>query len=274
MYGVIGDPITHSLSPAMHNAAFESLDMDALYVAFRVPRGEASAAVRGIRSLGISGVNVTMPHKMSIIRYLDRIDGDARKIGAVNTIVRSGARLLGYNTDGKAALETLSQLGTLNGRKAVILGAGGAARAIAYCLSKGVDELTVLNRTRSRGSALAAAVGKWSRSTCQSRDLSLGNLRRQMNGARLLINTLPADVFPHFGETIIREQLIGKDVLVLDANYKPGSDFIAKAEMAGAKASDGLEMLVRQAAYSFKLWTGQDPPIKVMRDAAAKARAK
>lgn len=270
---IIGDPVAHSLSPPMHNAAFRSLAMDLVYVPFRVRRGGLSGAIQGIRALGILGVNVTMPHKTSVMRYLDMIDGTARTIGAVNTIVRTSDGLRGYNTDGKAALEVLQGLGgSLSGRRALILGAGGAARAVLYYISKTVESIAILNRTRSKGSRLATQIAKWSGAKCRSYGLKRANLRKEASQADLLINTLPVDVFPRFGRTLIEEELIVPDAIVFDLNYNPRSNFLAKAKLTGAKVTDGLDMLIGQAALSFKLWTGRDAPVEVMREAADEAR--
>lgn len=248
--------------------------MDLVYVPFLVRRSELGAAIEGFRSLGVLGINITMPHKSRVLRFLDRIDDTAREIGAVNTVVRRSGRLHGYNTDGQAALKALSHLGSLSGRRAVILGAGGAAKAIAYQLSNMVETIVILNRTRSKGARLASKVTKWSGASSRSCTLDKTNLRREVAQANLLINTLPVDVFSRFEKTLIREGLVGRDMLVMDANYKPKTGFLAKASHAGAKAIDGLEMLTEQAALSFELWTGVHAPIGVMREAALEARGR
>ena len=271
---VIGDPVAHSLSPAIHNAAFRSLNMNIVYVAFRVQESQLAAAIEGFKSLGALGINITMPHKSRVLRFLDRIDDTAQEIGAVNTVVRRSSKLHGYNTDGHAAVKALSDLESLSDRRAVILGAGGAAKAIAYQLSKIVETIVILNRTPSKGARLASKVTEWGEASSCSYALDKANLRREVAQANILINTLPVDVFPRFGKILIREKLAGRDMLVMDANYKPKTDFLAKASLAGAKAIDGLEMLIEQAALSFELWTGVNAPIAVMRKAAVEARAR
>ncbi len=271
---IIGDPVAHSLSPPIHNAAFRSLGMDLAYVPFRVRTADLGAAIQGIRSLGILGVNVTIPHKTRVLPLLDTIDKTAREIGAVNTIVRNDSKLSGYNTDGQAALAVLQSLaGSLSGRKTVILGAGGAARAIVYYVSKAAENIAILNRTRSKGSSMATKIMKLSGAKCRSYGLNKANLRREVGRADLLINTLPADVFARFDKILLQERLIVQDMLIFDVNYRPENDFLASAKLAGAKAVDGLEMLVRQAALSFTLWTGREAPIDIMREAAIQARA-
>jgi shikimate dehydrogenase len=270
---IIGDPIRHTLSPFIHNAAFRSLKLDLVYVPFHVRRSELAAAIDGFRSLGVLGINVTMPHKSQVMRFLDKIENTAKKIGAVNTIVTKNAKLHGYNTDGEAAITALSRLGSLSGRKALILGAGGAARAIAYQLSKTADSIVILNRTRSNGMLLASNITKWNGIPSSSNDLNRSSLRREAKSRDLLINTLPVSVFPRFANILIEERLVTRDMLVMDANYEHESHFLEKARLAGVKAIDGLEMLIEQAAYSFKLWTGLDAPIDVMRQAAISERA-
>lgn len=270
---VIGDPIDHTLSPAIHNAAYRSLGMDLVYAAFRVRRRELARAIEGVRTLGIVGLNVTRPHKTTVMRLLDTIEKTAREIGAVNTIVRSRGGFRGYNTDGQAALEVLQKLGgSLSGRRAVILGAGGAARALAYYVSKSAQSISILNRTRAKGSKLAGEIIRWNGVKCLSKGLDRTSLRTEVSKSDVLINTLPVDILPRFGSTLIREGLIRAGMIVFDANYIHKSDFLVDAEDAGAKVADGLDMLVGQAALSFRLWTGRDPPIDVMHEAALKAR--
>ena len=271
---IIGDPIAHSLSPAIQNAAFRALKMNLVYVPFRVRTSELGAAIEGLRSLGVLGINVTMPHKSRVLRFLDRVDDTAREIGAVNTVVRRSAGLHGYNTDGKAAVSALSELGSLSGRTVLILGAGGAAKAIAYQLSKMAETVVILNRTRSNGAQLARMITKWNGIPSRSYALNKANLRRETGRTNLLINTLPANVLPPFGKILTQEGLAARDMLVMDANYGLKNEFLATARNVGVKAIDGLEMLIQQAALSFKLWTGLNAPINAMRKAALEARAR
>jgi len=248
--------------------------MDLVYVPFRVRASELKAAIEGIRSLRVLGVNVTMPHKTRVVPLLDTIEKTALQIGAVNTIVRNDGRLRGYNTDGQAALAVLQSLaGSLSGRRAVILGAGGAARAIVYYLSKTVDSIAILNRTRSKGSSIATKIARLRGITCRSCGLNKASLQRELGQADLLINTIPSESFARFGSILIQEGLVRQDMVVFDVNYEHKNDFLGNAKLARAKATDGLDMLVRQAALSFTLWTGREAPIDIMREAAIRARA-
>jgi shikimate dehydrogenase len=247
--------------------------MDFVYVAFRVRRDELARAIEGFRALGVAGVNVTRPHKSSVMHLLDKIERNAREIGAVNTIVNADGTLRGYNTDGQAALDALQELGgSPSGKRVVILGAGGAARAITHCLSKTVQSISILNRTHSNGSRLAAEIARRGRAECRACGLGRADLRKEVSQADLLINTLPVNVLPRFGSTLMREGLIRPGMIVFDANYNHSSNFLVDAENAGAIVTDGLDMLVGQAALSFKLWTGRDAPVDIMRAAAKEAR--
>ena len=274
VYAIIGDPIAHTLSPAIHNAAFKSLNMARVYVPFRVRENELGRAIEGLRSLGVLGINVTMPHKSSVLPLLDTIDATAREIGAVNTVVRKSTRFHGYNTDGEAAVTVLSRLGSMSGRKIVILGAGGAASAIAYQLAKTAEGIVILNRTRFNRARLAHEVTKRKGAWCQTYPLDRRNLCNEMARGDVLINTLPVTAFPRFGKILIQEDMIAQGTLVMDVNYEPKSDFLSKAKLRGATVVDGIEMLIEQAALSFKLWTGREAPVSVMREAAAGARSK
>jgi shikimate dehydrogenase len=270
---IIGDPIEHTLSPAIHNAAFRSLKMDIVYVGFRVRESQLGRAIHGFKSVQVLGINVTMPHKSRVLRFLDKVDNTAQEIGAVNTIVRRGTALHGHNTDGEAALTSLSNHGSIAGSRALILGAGGAAKAIAYHLSKIAETMTVLNRTRSNGARLSSNIKKWSGIPTHSDTLVKKNLCREAGKANLLINTLPAHVFSRYGRILTEEKITGQGMFVMDVNYAPESNFLDKTRRMGAKAIDGLEMLIEQAALSFNLWTGMAAPIAVMRKAAVEARS-
>ena len=274
VYAIIGDPIAHTLSPAIHNAAFKSLNMNCVYVPFRVRENDLARAIEGLRSVGVLGLNVTMPHKSRVLRLLDTIDATAKEIGAVNTVVRRNGRFIGYNTDGEAAVTVLSRLGSLSGSKIVILGAGGAASAIAHQLAKAAQSIVILNRTRSNGARLAYEITKRKGASCQAYPLGRQSLRRETARGDVLINTLPVSVFPRFGKILIQERLIARDMLLMDVNYESKSDFLSKARIVGATIIDGIEMLIGQAALSFKLWTSRDAPINVMRKAVAEARVK
>ncbi|KYH42394.1 MAG: hypothetical protein AYL33_002900, partial [Candidatus Bathyarchaeota archaeon B63] len=188
---LIGDPVEHSLSPCFQNAAFMHLGLDFVYVAFTVKAGELRSAVMGLRSLGLHGFNVTMPHKISIIRHLDELRGDAEKIGSVNTVLNSDGRLIGYTTDGIGALNALRYEGVdPAGRKIVILGAGGASRSVSFALVREAGELVILNRTVERAEKLASDLKRLSMGHASVRygRLTEDYLSRELEDADILIN--------------------------------------------------------------------------------------
>ncbi len=274
--GVIGHPVAHSASPQMHNAAFRVLDMDWIYVAFDVRPGEVKEALDGIRALGMRGVNVTVPHKGEAFASVDERTPEASAIGAVNTVVVEEGRLVGHNTDVYGFREALKVAGfyPLSG-KAVLLGAGGAARAVAYALgtADGVEEVVILNRTLGRAERLAEEMeGKTGRRFLPG-PLTEEALEEALEGAGLLVNATSVGMHPD----VDASPLPSPDVLrpglsVYDLVYvPPRTKLMRQAEERGAKAVGGLDMLVYQGARAFRLWTGIDPPVEVMRKALKEA---
>jgi len=267
---VIGDPIEHSLSPCIQNAAFKHLGLDYVYVAFRVRYEDLEWAMRGVRSLGIYGLNVTMPHKIGVIQHLDRLDLEAKLVGAVNTILNDGGVLVGYNTDGLGALKALQEVeGDLRAKKALMIGAGGASRAISFTLAREVRELSILNRTYERAKALAEDVRRTVGGDVRAYRLSDETLRAEMRNTNIIINATPVGMHPNEDETPIPRELLRPDMTVFDLVYNPIETRLLKdAKAVGTKTIDGLTMLVYQGAASFELWTGVKAPVGVMMDAA------
>lgn len=270
VYGVIGDPIEHSLSPAMHNAAFNHLKLDFVFLAFRVKAAELEDAVRGMRGLGIHGLNVTMPHKDAVTKYLDEVDATVKFLGSVNTILNDDGRLLGFNTDGVGALRALRDNGVdLNGKKLLLLGAGGAAKAIAYALAKEVEELYILNRASEKAKDLAEALSRALGRKVVGDALSPSAVQRNLRDADVLINATSAGMHPNINQSLVAPQWLKPDLTVMDIVYNPLETKLAKdAKAAGARVVSGVEMLLYQGAASFEIWTGLSAPIEVMRRAA------
>lgn len=266
--GIIGDPVEHSLSPRMHNAAFEHLKLDYVYVPFRVSSSALKEAIEGVRALNIRGVNVTIPHKVSVIPLLDWVDEEALNIGAVNTIVLENGKLKGYNTDGLGFLEALREEGVeVSGIKAVLIGAGGAARAIAYSLAPMVSELVILNRTADKAISLSEELkGKgWS---ARGGRLEKETLEKELRDAELLVNATSVGMYPDVDETPVPREVLNSRLTVFDAVYNPiETRLLRDAKSVGAKVVNGVGMLVNQGAVAFKLWTGVNPPKEVMRRA-------
>jgi shikimate dehydrogenase len=268
--GVMGDPIEHSLSPTMHNAAFAALKLDYVFLAFRVKTAQVVAAVNSIRALNIRGLNVTMPHKTAVINHLDRVDLSAQIVNSVNTILNKDNKLFGFNTDGVGALKALRENGVEpKGRKVLLLGAGGAARAIAYTMAKEGDELAVLNRTLKPAQDLARLLEKTVNKKIITGLLSPKEIQDNLQDSDILINATSIGMKPKLDESIVTPKLLRPNLAVMDIVYNPIETKLAKdAKVAGAKVVSGVEMLIYQGAASFELWTGKSAPVEVMREAA------
>jgi shikimate dehydrogenase len=259
---LIGDPVAHSLSPLIHNAGYKALGINYVYVPFRV--SDIKRAVEGMRGLGIRGASVTTPHKTSVIKYLDKLDPLAEKIGAVNTIVNDSGVLTGYNTDGEGAVKALEEATTLEGKKAVLVGAGGAASAIAFGLkAKGV-KLVVLNRTEAKAAKLAEKAGAE----------GYGNLKKlaEIASADILINATPVGMWPEIARSIVPKELLHNKLTVFDIVYNPRETrLIAEARERGCITVYGYKMFLYQAAKQFELFTGLKSPLKAMESALTQA---
>jgi shikimate dehydrogenase len=268
--GVIGDPIEHTLSPIMHNAAFNALKLDYSFLAFKVKPAELENAANGMRALNIRGLNVTMPHKSVILKFLDRVDLSAQIINSVNTVLNKESKLFGVNTAGGGALKALRENGVeLKGRKVLLLGAGGAARAIAYTMAKEADELAVLNRTLKPAQDLAKMLEKLANKKIFAGSLSPKEIQQNLQDSDILINATSIGMKPKTEESLVAPKLLRSNLAVMDIVYNPIETKLAKeAQAAGAKVVSGVEMLIYQGAASFEIWTGKSAPVEVMRQAA------
>jgi shikimate dehydrogenase len=267
--GVIGNPIEHSLSPIMHNAAFQALGWDYVFLAFKVKPARIPDAINGMRALNIRGLNVTMPHKNTVMANLDRVDLSAQIISSVNTILNRENLLFGFNTDGVGAVKALKENGVeLKGRKVLLLGAGGAARAIGYSMAKEGDELAVLNRTTKQAQSLAKLLEKLANKKIAYGSLSQSDIQKNIQDADIIINATSVGMKPHQDESPIPAKLLRPNLSVMDIVYNPLETKLAKeAKAAGAKVVSGVEMLIYQGAASFEIWTGKSAPVEVMRKA-------
>ncbi|MDH7602826.1 MAG: shikimate dehydrogenase [Armatimonadota bacterium] len=267
--GVFGHPISHSLSPIIHNAAIEALHIDYIYVPFHVLPEGLGDAVQGIRALQIVGVNVTIPHKERVIEYLDEVDETARTIGSVNTVVNIKGRLKGFSTDGHGFLRSVeAEWGKIDGCRALILGAGGSAKAVAFALAGVGCEIVIANRTYSRAQELAELLESMG-SKVGAIPLEREALAGAVSSADLLVNTTSVGMHPDTDAVPIPADLIRPGLLVYDLIYNPPrTKLIQEAVAKGAKAINGLKMLVYQGALSFEMWTGIKPPVDVMERAA------
>jgi shikimate dehydrogenase len=272
LVGLIGRPVEHSLSPAMHNSAFAALNLNWCYVPLPVLPERLGEAVDGLRALGFVGANVTVPHKQAVMSYLDEATPEAKAIGAVNTIVVSEERAIGYNTDWQGFLTALAEGGfDPQGKRAVVMGAGGAARAVVYALAHAGAQVTVLNRTPSRAQALVQDFSPLFPSSLLSLPLAPQTLEEQTAEAHLLVNTTPVGMWPEVDQSPWPEDLTFPDQLtVFDLVYNPGeTKLLRQARAAGAKGIGGLGMLVHQGAAAFELWTGEKAPVETMYETAS-----
>jgi shikimate dehydrogenase len=267
--GIIGDPVEHSMSPAMQNAAFAAEGIDWVYVAFRVDRELLSAAVAGVRALGLRGVNVTVPHKVDIMSFLDSIDPVAQRIGAVNAIVNDSGRLRGYNTDAAGFVHALETGGVdVAGRRVIVLGAGGGARAVAYSLADLGAVPVIVNRTPERAESLARDVSRDTGVDASWSALTPGAVDDLAGSAALIVNTTSVGMSPHVSESPCPSSAMRRDLAVCDIVYNPLQTALMRdAEAIGAPTISGTEMLIGQGARAFELWTGLRAPVDVMRQA-------
>jgi shikimate dehydrogenase len=257
---VIGSPVEHSRSPAILNAAFEANELDWAFLAFTVEPGKVGAALDGVRALGIAGLSVTMPHKEAVAALVDRTSDDAAALGAVNCVVNDGGALVGHNTDGPGFIDALRIGAAFDpaGRRAAVIGAGGAARAIALALGRaGAADVAVVNRTEEKAVVAAALAGAAGR---------VGTVA-DVGGADLVVNATPIGMLDD-GLPVDPVHLHQGQV-VADAVYHPAiTSLLAAAAERQAVTLGGLGMLVHQAAHSFRLWTGTEPPLRAMWAAA------
>jgi shikimate dehydrogenase len=272
---LLGDPVEHTVSPAMHNAAFAALGLDFVYVSFQVSPENLAEAVAGLRALGVRGFNVTIPHKVTVIPLLDGLDPRAEKLGAVNTVVVEASGLRGFNTDAAGFMRALQEGGIEpEGRKTVVLGAGGASRAISYSLAEKGAELTILNRAEELDWAWEIAklieYDLWKHVPVA--ELREDLLAEALDGAGLLVNATSVGMSPDADVCPVPERLLRKDLVVFDVVYNPiETRLLKEARGAGARTISGVEMLVWQGALAFEMWTGQAAPVDVMRRAAVAA---
>jgi shikimate dehydrogenase len=259
--GIVLHPAGHTRSPAMHNAAYAALGLDAVYLAFDVAPARLEGAVTGMRALGLRQLSVSLPHKQSIQAYLDELDETARRIGAVNTVVRRGDRLCGSNTDWLGAVKALERETSLAGKRAVVLGAGGTARAVVYGLRERGAHVRVLNRTVEKARALARELGA-------EESGSLAELSRAP--WQVLVNTTSVGLGEDVSPVAAGELVDG--AVVMDAVYQPErTRLLRDAEARGARAISGKWMLVHQAVAQLEAWSARKAPVEAMADAFDRA---
>ncbi|MCE5313208.1 MAG: shikimate dehydrogenase [Nitrospiraceae bacterium] len=261
--GIFGYPVAHTLSPFMHNAAFRELGLDFCYVPFLVEPDMLAAAVAGLRAMHIRGVNITLPHKENITAMLDLVDQEAHHIGAVNTIVNDNGTLKGFNTDGRGFMMSLSEAGVdVSGKRVLMLGAGGAARAVGYSLCKEASSVYIAARTASRAAGLCSHLGSIN-ANVECIGLKESGSDKFLSGIDVIINATPLGLEQDDPLPIAADAINSRHV-VCDLIYKM-TPFLKAAAQKGARTIDGSGMLLWQGVLCFELWTGRKAPVDVMR---------
>lgn len=278
LVGLIGWPVEHSISPAMHNAAFAKLGINWIYVPLPVRPEDVEQALKGLAALNFVGVNVTVPHKQAVIRYLDKLSDAARITGAVNTIHIKDGNFYGYNTDAIGFLNSLVEAGfDPKAQRVAVLGAGGAARAVVYALARAeAAAVTVFNRTAERAAFLVDDLADtFPDSKLKFAPLTRDALATLDDNVDLVVNTTSVGMYPNVDTTPWPDDVpIPKNSTFCDLVYNPlETVFLAQARAANVPCIDGLGMLIHQGAYAFKTWTGHDPSIEAMRQACLEGLA-
>ena len=285
--GVIGDPIEHTFSPAMHNAGLNALNLNYIYLPFHVKPDRLSSAIGGAKALGIQGLNVTIPHKTNVIKELDEIDAVAQMIGAVNTIQfiydednessnqdnESNVKTKGFNTDGYGCVRAIEEKTSVKDKKVTITGAGGASRAVAFQIANsGIDELSILNRNFSNAEALTndlktnlASIGI----DININAFEIDDLKSELDSSDIFIDTTPIGMYPNVDDKpIASADMLHEDLVVNDIVYTPmETSLIKEAIKANAEIVYGYKMLLYQGIRSFEIWLNQDAPVDVMEKA-------
>lgn len=270
LVGVFGYPVAENPTGVMQEAAFQDRGLNWRYLTIEVHSEDLAKAMAGLRAFNMRGINLTIPHKVAVIQYLDRLSPEAELIGAVNTVVREGDQLIGYNTDGKGFLRSVREDAGVDpeGKRIIFLGAGGAARAMAVELAMaGAAHLTIVNRTPDRGQELTKLLQD--KTPVRAQFVHWQGEYVVPPEADILVNATPVGLFPNVNETPqVAMASIGPDLLVCDViPNPPQTAFLRTAAARGVRTLDGLGMLVYQGAHAFQLWTGVKPSIGVMRRA-------
>ena len=271
LYGLIGYPVSHSYSPSMHNAAFKKLRIKAVYFLFPVPPDNFERNFKDLLQFGIRGLNVTIPHKERVIRYMDAVSRSARLIGAVNTVIVRGSRLYGDNTDGKGFVKAL-KLNTgksPKGKRVFMFGAGGGAKAVGFEMAAaGARSLVICDVLENKARVLASRINRYTK--CKSAAISARNKKRiaeEIANSDVLINATPCGM-KRKDPPLVDSKLLHKKLVVCDLIYNPSETRLIKdAKKKRIPAFNGMDMLLHQGALSFNLWTGRKPPVKVMKRA-------
>lgn len=269
--GIIGKPLTHSLSPLIHNSVLTLMNLNYVYLPFEIGKNQVPAALEALRTLNIKGINVTVPYKEVVIPYLDEIDAPAAACGAVNVIKNEQGKLYGYNTDGKGFIRALGDEGVTVAGRALLIGAGGASRAVSYELAQaGMKTIDILDLDENKAKRLAEFIQSVSSCSVSGAEMSDSRLEALIGENDLIINCSPVGMFPRGGETPVSNLTgIRPGVAVCDLIYNPlQTRFLEIAAAAGARTMNGLGMLIHQAALTLEILLGVSPPADFMKEVA------
>ena len=264
-FAVIGDPIDHSLSPNIHNAAFKTLDLDCTYIGYKIPKGELAAGIESLKTIKIAGFNVTIPHKVEMMKYLDTQDEDCKIIGATNTVSNENGKLNGFNTDMNGFIDPIKKTNLpIGDSKVLLLGAGGAARAIVAGFAKeNADSITIANRTKQNGDILVQFAENLG---INANAISLEEVGDSASEYNYIVNATSIGLKNE--SSPISTKTINEKSIVYDIVYMPmNTDLIKNSKKNGATVIYGYEMLLGQATRSFKIWHGVEAPYEVMKRA-------
>lgn len=266
LIALIGNPVKHSKSPTMHNISFKKLGLDYVYMAFEIEDKSLEKSVEAMKTFNVKGFNITMPHKENIIKYLDEISEPAKIIGSVNTVVNNDGKFVGHNTDGRGFIKALEEKGQdFQDKKIVIIGAGGACRAVAIQLAfDGAREVVIFNRTLVKAEFISATINKEIyKGKSRALELDEDRLKEELKDTSILINTTSIGMKNTIDQSPIKNpNILHKDLFVADIIYDPlKTKFLSQAEEMGCKTMNGINMLLYQGALAFKKWTDRDMPI-------------
>ena len=267
IFCVIGHPIEHSMSPIMWNPALQELGIDYVYLAFDVHPKNLEKAISGIRSLDIRGINVTLPHKETVIKYLDEIDSIASKIGAINTIKNDEGTLKARNTDADGAKKALIDAGcNISGKNIVFLGAGGVARSLAYIMAEESNSIILTDLIEERAIAVANEIKEKMKVNIEGKISNKDTINESLKKADILINATPIGMYPRVEDTPITKDMLNADLFVFDVVYNPlETRLIREAAEIGCQTLGGLDMLLNQGILAFEWWTNQKPKKSLMK---------
>jgi len=273
LVGVFGHPVSENPTVVMQEAGFHALNLNWRYLTIEVLPKDLGAAMQGLRAFNMKGINLTIPHKVEVLKYLDEVKPDAALMGAVNTVVRIGDKLVGENTDGKGFMHSLTQDSKVDpkGKKALVLGSGGAARSITVELAlAGVQQITIVNRSSERGKGLTELLN--SKTPARANFIEWQGAQSIPSDTDILVNATSIGLFPNVDEKPnVNYDSINSRMVVCDVIHTPMTPFLKEAHDRGAKIVDGLGMLVYQGAIGFKLWTGLVAPVAAMHKALSRA---